>query len=323
MKVLVTGGAGYIGSHSCKALAAAGHEVVVYDSLVTGHAHAVKWGPLEIGDIRDRERLEGVVAQHDPDLVMHFAALAYVGESMREPALYFDVNVSGTLTLLEIMLARGKDRIIFSSSCATYGIPQVLPIGEDTPQLPVNPYGFTKLAGERMLADFEQAYGLRWAALRYFNAAGADPDGELGEEHSPETHAVPLAVLAALGKGPAFRLLGRDFDTPDGTAVRDFVHVSDLAEAHLLAAEHLAGDGRSIALNIGTGQGTSVLAVLEAIETVTGRAVPFVDGERRGGDPPSLYADVSLAREVLGWTAKYTKLEDIAASAIDWFDCAG
>jgi UDP-arabinose 4-epimerase len=318
MKVLVTGGAGYIGSHGCKALAAAGHEVVVYDNLITGHAHAVKWGPLETGDIRDRQRLEGAIARHDPDLVMHFAALAYVADAMREPAEYYDVNVTGTLTLLEAMRRRGKDRIVFSSSCTTYGVPRVLPIREDAPQAPLNPYGFTKLAGERMLADFERAYGLRWASLRYFNAAGADPEGEIGEEHSPETHIVPLAILAALGKSPPVPLFGRDFDTPDGTAIRDFIHVSDLARAHVLAAERLVGGGSSLAVNLGTGRGNSVLAVIEAVEAVTGRRVPVVDAPRRAGDPPCLYADAALARETLGWTAQYPALEEIVATAVDW-----
>lgn len=319
MKILVAGGAGFIGSHTCKALAHSGHEVVVYDSLVTGHAHAVKWGPLVQGDIRDGNALRDALSRHAPDLVMHFAALAYVGESMRAPADYYDVNVAGTLSLLEAMRAGGCDRIVFSSSCATYGIPHSLPITEQTPQVPVNPYGFTKLAAERMLADFEQAYGLAWMALRYFNAAGADTEGELGEEHAPETHALPLAILATLGGGAPFQILGRDFPTPDGTAIRDYIHVDDLARAHVLAAEWLMADKPNMALNLGTGRGTSVLELVESVRRATGRDVPCRDAPPRAGDPPALYADASLARQTLGWSAQCRDIDAMTASAARWF----
>ena len=318
MKVLVTGGAGYIGSHAAKALAKAGHEVVVYDNLSTGHREAVRWGPLIVGDIRDRPRIEAVLREQRPDMVMHFAALAYVGDSVRDPARYFDVNVGGSLALLEAMRACEVGRIVFSSTCATYGIPAELPIHEATPQAPVNPYGFTKLAVERMLKDFEAAYGLRWIALRYFNAAGADPEGELGEEHDPETHAIPLAIMAALGKEPAFSVFGEDYPTPDGTAIRDYIHVSDLAQAHVLACEHLARGGESTALNLGTGQGTSVREIVRAVEAATGRPVPVVAAPRRAGDPPCLYADGASARRVLGWSPAYSALDKIVASAVRW-----
>ena len=318
MKVLVTGGGGYIGSHACKALARAGHEMVVYDNLSTGHRASVRWGPLIVGDVRDRPHLEATLRDYRPDMVMHFAALAYVGDSVSDPAAYFDVNIAGSLALLEAMRAAQIGRIIFSSTCATYGIPDELPIRETTPQAPVSPYGFSKLAVERMLRDFEHAYGLNWIALRYFNAAGADPDGELGEDHDPETHAIPLAIKAALGTGAAFSVLGEDYATPDGTAVRDYVHVSDLAEAHVLACEHLAKGGESCALNLGTGNGTSVREIIGAIEAVTGRRVPLVMAPRRAGDPPCLYADGARARQVLGWCPSHSSVEQIVESAARW-----
>lgn len=319
MKVLATGGAGYIGSHTCKALACRGHEVLVYDSLARGHAHAVKWGPLVEGDIRDKDALESTLATFRPDVVIHFAALAYVGESMSDPASYYDVNVGGTLSLLDAMRATGTSRIVLSSSCATYGIPDVLPIREDTPQRPINPYGFTKLVCERMIADFGAAHDIAWTALRYFNAAGADPDGEIGEEHAPETHAIPLAVMAALGTAPPFQVMGRDFDTPDGTAIRDYIHVSDLADAHVLAAEKLLSGGPSIALNLGVGKGVSLLDLLASIERVTGKPVPHIDAPRRPGDPPCLYADPSRAKAHLGWSPQFEDLDAIVGSAVAWF----
>lgn len=320
MRVLVTGGAGFIGSHACKALAAAGHDIVVYDNLSSGHASSVRWGPLERGDIRDAERLQMVLERHGIELVMHFAALAYVGESMSDPAAYYDVNIAGTSALLKAMLASRVGKIVFSSTCATYGIPDALPISEASAQRPVNPYGFTKLCVERMLQDFERAYGLRWMALRYFNAAGADPEGELGEDHLPETHAIPLAIKAALRLGPAFQMFGADFDTPDGSAIRDYVHVSDLADAHVRAAEHLERGGNSVAVNLGTGRGTSVLELIAAVQKVTGRQVPVLRAPRRAGDPPCLYADPSLARRLLGWTAAHSDLETIVATAAAWFE---
>ena len=318
MRLLVTGGAGYVGSHACKALARAGHELVVYDNLDRGHAEAVRWGPLEQGDIRDRARLSAVISRHRPDLVMHFAALAYVGESMERPLAYHDVNVGGTLSLLEAMREQGVGAIVFSSTCATYGIPEILPIREDAPQRPVNPYGFSKLAVERMLADCAAAHGLAWMALRYFNAAGADPDGEIGEVHEPETHAIPLALRAALGRGPAFSVLGRDLDTPDGTAIRDYIHVTDLADAHVRAAEHLAGGGESGALNLGTGRGTSVAELVEAVSRVSGRPVPTLEAPRRAGDPPILYAEAGRAAQLLGWRPTLSSLDRIIETALAW-----
>ncbi len=320
MKVLVTGGAGFIGSHACKALARAGHTPIVYDNLSTGHAHAVRWGAFEAGDVRDSDRLTPVLDRHRPDLVMHFAARAYVGESVREPTEYYDVNVGGTLTLLKCMRNTRIERIVFSSSCATYGIPQRLPLDEDAPQKPINPYGFTKFAGERMLADFAAAYGLRWVALRYFNAAGADPDGELGEEHYPETHAIPLAIQAALGVGPAFTLMGDNYPTPDGSAVRDYVHVCDLADAHVRAAEYLMQGGLSVALNLATGKGTSVLEIVDAVKAATGRRVPLVRGPRRAGDPPSLYASADRARAVLRWRPRFVSIAETVETAAVWFE---
>ncbi|WP_176049939.1 UDP-glucose 4-epimerase GalE [Burkholderia sp. BCC1644] len=318
MKVLVTGGAGYIGSHTCKALAQAGHEPIAYDNLSTGHCDAVRWGPLVVADILDRQALSKALAAHRPDVVIHFAALAYVGESVLAPDRYYTVNVAGACTLLSAMHAAGVGRIVMSSSCATYGIPDALPISERTPQQPINPYGFTKYAMERMAADFERAYGLKWVALRYFNAAGADPDGEIGECHEPETHALPLAIRAALGAGNAFRVMGTDYPTPDGSAIRDYVHVSDLADAHVRATTHLCGGGESVALNLGTGKGTSVLEALRAVEAVTGRRVPTVMAARRPGDPPALYADATKAARVLGWRPRFTAIEQMVEHAAAW-----
>ena len=319
MKVLVTGGAGFIGSHACKALARAGHEPVVYDNLSTGHEDAVRWGPLEVGDIADGERLDEVFRAHQPEAVMHFAALAYVDESVRDPAAYYQVNVAGAVSLLEAMRRHGSEIIVFSSTCATYGVPDTLPIQESTLQNPINPYGFTKLVVERMLADYERAYGLRWVALRYFNAAGADPDGELGERHYPETHAIPLAVRAALGLEPAFQVFGTDYPTADGSAIRDYVHVSDLADAHARALEYLADGGANTAYNLGTGVGTSVLELVQAVAAATGRRVPLVRTARRQGDPPVLYAAARRANHDLGWRPRFVTIDETVETAARWF----
>lgn len=318
-RVLVVGGAGYVGSHACKALARAGYEPVVYDNLVFGHADAVKWGPLEIGDIRDGEGLDKVFAQYRPDVVMHFAAFAYVGESVADPSKYYNNNVSGTISLLDAMRRNEVGRIVFSSTCATYGIPQSLPITEETPQAPINPYGYSKLVMERVLADYERAYGLKWAAMRYFNAAGCDPEGELGERHDPETHVIPLAILAALGTGPRFQVFGTDYDTPDGTAIRDYIHVSDLASAHVSAIPYLVGDNPSRAFNLATGRGTSVIELLRAVERATGWPVPADHSPRRAGDPPALYAVAQRAQELLGWSPEYPDIDEIVATAARWF----
>lgn len=317
MKVLVTGGAGYIGSHACKALAAAGHEPITYDNLSTGHDWAVRWGPLELGDILDAERLSQVVLRHRPDAVMHFAALAYVGVSVRDPSSYHRTNVVGTLNLLDAARAAGVPRIVFSSSCATYGVPERVPISVDTPQQPVNPYGWTKLAGERMLSEHCAAYRLGAVALRYFNAAGADPEGLIGEDHDPETHLIPLALDVAAGRRVHLDIFGDDYPTPDGTCVRDYVHVCDLADAHVRALE-ACDAGAMRAVNLGVGRGYSVREVVDTVRRVTGRDVPIRLAPRRPGDPPALVAEVSSAAEQLGWTARWTDLDAIVDSAWRW-----
>jgi UDP-arabinose 4-epimerase len=318
-RILVTGGAGYIGSHCCKALADAGCKPVVYDNLSRGHADAVKWGPLVEGDLRDTAGLAETMRAHRIEAVIHFAALAYVGESGIEPLRYYDNNVGGMISLLDAMQMAGVGQIIFSSSCATYGIPRELPIREDAPQAPINPYGRTKLACEWILRDVAQARGLRYAALRYFNAAGADPGGEIGERHDPETHLIPLALMAASGQAGPLKVFGTDYDTPDGTCVRDYIHVSDLAEAHLLALSHLAGGSGNLELNLGTGRGHSVREVIAAVERVTARAVPFEAAPRRPGDPAELTADPSRAGDALGLSPRYTAIEEIVSHAAPWF----
>jgi len=316
--VLVTGGAGYIGSHACKALAAAGWHPVTYDSLVYGHDWAVKWGPLERGDIADASRLDAVFAAHKPDAVMHFAAFAYVGESVTDPAKYYNNNVTGTQSLLDAARRAKVDRVVFSSTCATYGMPVRDRIDEDHPQVPINPYGFTKLVVERMLADYRVAYGLKSIALRYFNAAGADPDGEIGEMHDPETHLIPLILGAGLGRRPAITVFGRDYGTPDGTCIRDYIHVSDLASAHVAALERLAGDPPRPAYNLGTGAGQSVQQVIDRAGAVIGQPVPSKDGARRAGDPDRLVAAAALARQELGWVPRHSDLDTILRTALAW-----
>lgn len=316
--ILVTGGAGYIGSHACKALARAGYLPVTYDNLSRGHREAVRWGPLIEGDLGDRGRLDETLRSHAIAAVMHFAAFAYVGESVEQPGLYFRNNTVNSLTLFEAMLAAGVKRIVFSSTCATYGLPETMPITEDAPQRPVNPYGESKLMIERALHWLDGTDGLRHAALRYFNAAGADPEGEIGEHHDPETHLIPLILDAAAGRRPAIDIYGTDYPTPDGTAIRDYIHVQDLAEAHVLALRHLLDGGESLALNLGTGEGHSVRATIAAAEVVTGRAIPRRETKRRAGDPPMLVADPARARQRLGWTPRLSDLERIIATAWDW-----
>lgn len=316
--VLVTGGAGYIGSHACKVLARAGHLPVVFDNLSRGHREAVRWGPLVEGDLADRTRLAAALEEHRVSAVMHFAAFAYVGESVTDPALYYRNNLGGTLSLLEAMREAAVDKIVFSSTCATYGSPDKVPISENAPQRPVNPYGETKLAIERALHWYGQAYGLRSVSLRYFNAAGADRDGEIGELHEPETHLVPLVLQAALGRRPQIDIYGTDYPTPDGTAIRDYIHVQDLAEAHLRALEHLCAGRESAALNLGTGRGHSVREVIRVAEAVSGRRIAWRDTARRPGDPPVLVADPSLAAKLLGWRARVSDLETIMRTALAW-----
>jgi UDP-arabinose 4-epimerase len=318
VKVLVTGGAGYIGSHTAKALAVAGHEPVVFDDLRTGYAENVRWGPLVNARLDDPAAIRDALTTHAIDAVVHFAGSAYVGESMRRPEAYFRNNVGNTLNLLEAMLAAGVGTIVFSSSCATYGVSGVAPITEATSQHPVNPYGESKLMVERMLRWMGEIHGIRWMALRYFNAAGADPDGELGEAHDPETHLVPLAIAAALG-GPRLRVFGDDYPTPDGTPIRDYVHVSDLAGAHVAALRELeSGRATSGGLNLGTGRGHSVREVIAAVGRAAGRPVAHQVGPRRPGDPPVLVADASSARAVLGWEPRLADLDAIVGTAVAW-----
>jgi UDP-glucose-4-epimerase GalE len=316
--ILVTGGAGYIGSHACKALADASYMPVAYDNLVYGHREAVRWGPFVEGDLADRQRLLQTIREYEISAVLHFAAFAYVGESIRQPRMYFHNNLVNTLTLLDCMLDAGVGRIVFSSSCATYGTPEKIPITEDTPQLPVNPYGETKLMIERVMRWYNHAYGLQYVALRYFNAAGADPDREIGEMHDPETHLIPLILDVAIGRLPRIDIYGTDYPTPDGTAIRDYIHVQDLADAHVRAIDHLRQGGRSIALNLGTGQGYTVREVIAAAKCVTGSEIPEHATARRAGDPPVLVADAKLAREVLGWEPKLSDPETILRTAWNW-----
>jgi len=316
--VLVTGGAGYIGSHACKALARAGYRPVVFDNLSRGHRAAVRWGPLVEGNLTERDKLAAALDQYRVSAVMHFAAYAYVGESVADPALYYANNFGGSMALLEAMREAGVDKIVFSSTCATYGTPAEVPILETAPQLPVNPYGETKLAIERALHWYGEAYGLRSVSLRYFNAAGADPEGEIGERHEPETHLVPLVLEAALGERQQIDIYGTDYPTPDGTAIRDYIHVQDLAEAHLRALEHLGAGRQSVALNLGTGRGCSVREVIRAAEAVIGKPIPSRVTARRPGDPPVLVADPGLAAKLLGWRAQVSDLATIVRTALAW-----
>ena len=317
-RIFVTGGAGYIGSHCCKALAEAGFEPIVYDDLSSGHREFVKWGKLIEGDIRDGDRLAAAVRDARPVAVMHFAALTSVGESVTNPELYYDVNFVGGLRLLEAMLAGDVDKLVFSSTCAVYGEPESFPITETTPAKPINPYGASKLAFEQMLSDFDLAHGLKSVRLRYFNAAGADPSGEIGARRANETLLIPLAIFAALGLGPSLRIFGADYATPDGTAIRDYIHVNDLASAHVAALAHLLDNGASETLNLGTGEGASVYDVVKTIESVSGRAVPTEPSPRRPGDPPCLVADVSRANAVLNWRADRSNLTEIVEDAWRW-----
>jgi UDP-glucose-4-epimerase GalE len=315
--VLVTGGAGYIGSHAAKALAGAGYRVVVYDNLSAGHRGAVRYGELVEGDISDVGALRAVLRRHEILGVMHFAAFLDVGESVREPALYYRNNVVGALSVLEAMAAESVRHFVFSSTCATYGDPIETPIAETHPQRPINSYGETKLAIERALPHYERAYGLRFVALRYFNAAGADPDGELGEDHSPEIHLIPRAIDAAAG-GAGLQVFGDDYPTPDGTCLRDYVHVADLADAHVRALEAIVETGKSGAYNLGTGHPHSVREVIDTVERVTGRQVPWTLAPRRAGDPAVLYAAPHKAENELRWIHRFGDLDTIVRTAWEW-----
>ncbi|MCZ6771089.1 MAG: UDP-glucose 4-epimerase GalE [Proteobacteria bacterium] len=318
MRVLITGGAGYVGSHACKALSASGFEPVAFDDLRRGNRWAVRWGPLIERDLAERSSISDAIREHSVEAVMHFAAYAYVGESMENPALYFRNNVVNSLNLLDAMVETGVRHIVVSSSCAVYGAPDEVPITERTPLRPINPYGESKAMLERLLSWYGHCHDLSWTALRYFNAAGADPDSEIGEWHDPEPHLIPIVIEAALGMRPHVSIYGTDYDTPDGTAVRDYVHVSDLADAHVLALECLLGGGESSALNLGTGCGASVREIIEAVARVAAHRPNVLEGPRRQGDPHTLVADPSLAREKLGWTPTLSDLDVIARTALDW-----
>lgn len=314
-RILIAGGAGYIGSHAAKALRLAGREPVVFDDLTSGHAHAVKWGPLVKGDVRDADALRAAIREHRPEAVMHFAARIEVGEGEKNPAHFYDNNVAGTLNLVRVMQEEGVNNLVFSSTCAIYGDPEKLPLTEDLPKRPVSVYGRTKAMTEQMLEDMARAHGLKFAALRYFNAAGADPDGEIGEEHDPESHLIPNAIKAAVGLGGPMKLFGNDYPTPDGTCIRDFVHVTDLADAHILAADRIAAGGESLQLNLGSGERCTVLEVLKAVERATGRPVPHVIAPRRPGDAVALYADTTKVRAAIGWIPKLSDVDTVVSTA--------
>jgi UDP-glucose-4-epimerase GalE len=326
--ILLTGGAGYIGSHAAKCLSQQGFLPIVYDDLSRGHREAVKWGPLEIGGLADTDRLNEVFAKYAPKAVMHFAAFAYVGESTTQPALYYRNNVSGTLSLLEAMQVAKVDKLVFSSTCAVYGIPDAIPVVEENPRRPINPYGRSKNMIEQILEDYAVAYPLRSVCLRYFNAAGADADGEIGEVHDPEPHLLPLILDAAAGKIKHVTIFGNDYATPDGTCIRDYIHVTDLAEAHVLAVRHLLSadrgsahqrsSGESLCLNLGNETGYSVREVIDTAARITGKPIAFRMEPRRPGDPPILIGNAAKAKAILNWKPKHSSLESILSSAWAW-----
>lgn len=316
--ILITGGAGYVGAHAAKALSTNGYTPLVLDNLVYGRREFVRWGELLVGDLADAALLKELFKTYPIKAVVHFAGYAYVGESVTDPAKYYRNNVANTLNLLEAMHAAGIKTFIFSSTCATYGVPQTIPISENHPLHPINPYGRSKLIVENILHDFSKAYGIRFVSLRYFNAAGADPAGEIGEWHNPETHLIPLALDAAVGKLKILNIFGTDYDTPDGTCIRDYIHVSDLATAHVQALEYLMSGGESINLNLGNGQGFSVRDVVTMVEKVTGKIVPIQTAWRRPGDPPVLVGSSNMAKQILGWRPAHDSLEDIITTAWNW-----
>ena len=317
--ILIVGGAGYIGSHMNKLLTANGYRTVVFDNLVYGSREFVKWGEFVLGDLADRDQIRLCFRKYPIDTVMHFSAFACVGESVNDPARYYLNNVANTLNLMEVMREDGGVRdFIFSSSCATYGIPGQVPITEDHPQRPVNPYGRSKLMIEQILKDYNRAYGMRHVNLRYFNAAGADPEGDIGERHDPETHLIPLTVYAALGINENVRIFGTDYSTRDGTCIRDYIHVMDLADAHVKAMEYLKAGGESDSFNLGNGSGYSVREIIETVRSISGRDFKVIEAERRQGDPPVLVGSSGKAAKVLGWKPRYADIETIVETAYRW-----
>lgn len=317
--ILVTGGAGYIGSHINKMLYQSGYETVVFDNLVYGHREAVKWGVPEVGDLADTNRLEEIFVKYDIDAVFHFAAYAYVGESVKNPQKYYNNNVANTLHLLDAMVKHNVKNIVFSSTCATYGVPEELPITEEMPQKPINPYGASKLMIERILSDYHDAYGLNYCCLRYFNAAGADLDSEIGESHMPETHLIPLILAAAAGDNANIKVFGTDYPTRDGSCIRDYIHVTDLADAHIKAMDYIKNGGKSACFNLGNCVGNSVLEVIAAAKEITGKDIPAVLDERRMGDPPILVGSSKKAEAVLGWKPQYGDIKIILEHAWKWY----
>lgn len=317
--ILVTGGAGYIGSHINQLLAQKGYETVIFDNLVYGHREAVKWGVLEVGDLADQERLDMIFDKYTIDTVFHFAAYAYVGESVLKPSKYYNNNVVNTLHLLDAMVAHSVRNIIFSSTCATYGVPEQMPITEEMEQKPINPYGASKLMIERILTDYHRAYGLQYCCLRYFNAAGADPTGLIGESHTPETHLIPLILAAAAGDRPSVKVFGTDYPTRDGSCIRDYIHVADLADAHLRAMAYLKQGGDSVCVNLGNCVGNSVLEVIDAAREVTGRDISVELEARRPGDPPVLVGNAEKAKQLLGWEPVHSDIHQILRDAWNWY----
>jgi UDP-arabinose 4-epimerase len=317
--ILITGGAGYIGSHACKKLASQGYTPIAHDNLIYGHKNFAKWGPFEHGNILDGERLRQVMVEYRPSAVFHFAAFGYVGESIQDPAKYYKNNVAGTISLLNAMKDCGINKIVFSSTCATYGIPESIPISENHIQHPINPYGQSKLFVEKILKDYDRAFGIKSVVFRYFNAAGADPDCEIGEDHDPESHLIPLIFDVAAGKRKQIEIFGDDYPTPDGTCIRDYIHVCDIAAAHVMALKHLEDTNKSDDFNLGVGYGYSVKEVIRAVEKVTGKPVITKVANRRAGDPAMLIADAAKARSILGWKPQYENLEIMVEHAWRWY----
>lgn len=322
MAILICGGAGYIGSHINKQLNKEGYETVIIDNLVYGHREAVKWGAFIKGDLANESDIEAVFSAYKIEAVFHFAAFAYVGESVTEPEKYYYNNVVNTMNLLKVMRRHGCNQIVFSSTCATYGEPERVPITEDMPQNPINPYGMTKLTVERIFKDYQKAYGLRFVVLRYFNASGADPDGEIGESHNPETHIIPLVLDAASGKRPDIKLFGTDYDTPDGSCIRDYIHVTDLADAHIKALHYLENGGTGDFFNLGNAKGTSVLEVIDAVKRITGKNFKVIISDRRPGDPAVLVGSSEKAKSILGWNPRFDDIDTIVSHAWKWHEHA-